>query len=51
MTFLHFFAFSFQDVIFCEILWLTLRKKITRQKSTKFLFIEKPDLMDNYVAL
>ena len=27
MTFLHFFTFSFQNLIFCEILWLTWRKQ------------------------
>ena len=32
MTLLHFFTSSFQNVIFCEILWLSSRKKITRQK-------------------
>ena len=40
MTFLHFFT-SFQNFAFCEILWLTSRKKITRHKWTKFSFTEK----------
>ena len=44
ITFLHLSASSVQNVIFREILWLTLRKKITRQKQTKFLFTVKTRL-------
>ena len=32
MTFVQFFISCFQNLIFCEILWVKPRKKITRQK-------------------
>ena len=41
MTFFHFFTSSFQNLLYCELLWLTSIKKITRQKYTTFLLTEK----------
>ena len=49
MTFLHFLKSSFQNLIFCEILWLTPRKKITCQR-LNFYLKKKPGLLGNYVA-
>ena len=51
ITFLNFSASSVQNVIFCEILWLTLRKKLHVRNRLNFYLQQKPDLTGNYVAL
>ena len=50
--FLHLFASSFENVLFCKIYLVTnIKKKFTHQKYAKVLVTEKkPDLMGNYVA-
>ena len=51
MTFLNFLISSFQNLIFCEILWLASRKKIHARNRLNFYLQEKLGLLGNYVAL
>ena len=43
MMFLHFFTSCFQNLIFCEILWLTSRKKIHVRKRLIFIYRKNQD--------
>ena len=40
-----------QNLIFCEILWLTSRKKIMTEIDKIFIYRKKTGLLENYVAL
>ena len=51
MAFLYFLISFFQNLIFCEILWLTPIKKLHVRIRLNFYLQKKAGLLGNYVAL